>query len=186
MSTPRRRLVRPASLLTNTLCLVGCGKRKLRHAAPAKDLYCSALFHLSRKWAELHADAWAVQSARYGVVEPDKVIEPYDTTITDRSPFGRPRLTPKEIGTWLYASVQAWRSRFATATQAPALVILAGRDYWQWLIGRRVAFGTPLDGRGIGERLRWLKQHAAEAPTAEERPRRQRPTSAAHPFSTWT
>jgi hypothetical protein len=145
-----------------TLCLVGCCKRKLRHSAPARDLYGSTLFRLSRRWAELHADAWAVLSARHGVVEPDQVIEPCDTTIADRSPFGQPRLTTKGFGTWLYASVQAWRSRFATATEAPALVILAGRDRWQWLIGWRIAFSTPLGGLGIGERFRWLKQHTAE------------------------
>jgi hypothetical protein len=150
-----------------TLCLVGCCKRKLSHAAPAKDLYCSTLFRLSRQWAERHADAWAILSARYGVVETETVIQPYDTTIADRSPFGQSPLTPKEFGPWLCASVQAWRSRFATPARGAALVILAGRDYWQGLVGHRLSFSTPLDGLNIGRRLRWLKQQTARAQTAE-------------------
>jgi hypothetical protein len=148
-------------IAVTTLCLVGCSKRKLCHPAPANDLYRSTLFRLSRQWAELHADAWAILSARYGVVDPDAVIEPYDTTVADRTPFGMARLTPKEFGFWLYASVQAWRSRFATANQAPALVVLAGRDYWRWLVEHRLPLNTPLDGLGIGQRLHWLKEQIA-------------------------
>lgn len=140
-----------------TVCLVGCCKTKLRHAAPARELYCSPLFRLCRAWAERHADAWAILSARYGVVRPDNVIEPYDTTIAQRRPFGQPPLSPKDFGTWLYAQVQAWRTRYATPAQAPRLVILAGKSYWRWLVDR-LDFDVPLDGLGIGERIWWLQR----------------------------
>jgi hypothetical protein len=148
-----------------TICLVGCSKRKLSYAAPAKDLYRSTLFQLSRRWAELYADAWAILSARYGVVDPEKVIEPYDTTIADRSPFGQERLTVKEFGFWLYAGVQAWRSQFFTANQTPRLVVLAGRDYWSCLVTHRLSVTAPLDGLSIGPRLQWLKRQIAEHAT---------------------
>jgi hypothetical protein len=70
------------------------------------------------------------------VVEPDRVIAPYDTTIAARQPFGGPRLAPGEFDTWLYAHVQAWRSRYATPTCTPRLVVLAGRAYWRCLVER--------------------------------------------------
>jgi hypothetical protein len=103
---------------------------------------------------------WAILSAQHGVVEPDEVIAPYDTPISARQPFGGPRLSPKEFDTWLYAHVQAWRSQYVPAR----LVVLAGRAYWQCLVERGLEVCTPLDGLGIGERLRWLKRQTATRP----------------------
>jgi hypothetical protein len=116
---------------------------------------------------------WAVLSARHGVVEPDEVIAPYDTTVGDRRPFGGPRLSPGEFDTWLYAHVQAWRSRYATSTSSPRLVVLAGRAYSRCLVQRGLEFCAPLDGLGIGERLRWLQRQTARSPRREDRPRGQ-------------
>jgi hypothetical protein len=104
------------------------------------------------------------------VVEPDEVIAPYDTTITARQPFGGPRLPPKDFDTWLYAHVQAWRSRYASSTSVPRLVVLAGREYWRCLVDHGLEVCVPLDGLGIGKRLRWLKHQTAADPTPENRP----------------
>ena len=41
------------------------------------------------------------------------------------------------------------------------LVVLAGQDYWRCLAERGLEIVAPLDGLGIGQRLRWLKQHTA-------------------------
>ena len=123
-----------------TVCLVGCSKAKLRHPAPAQDLYCSPLFQLCRRWAEQHADAWAILSAHHGLVLPDQVIQPYDTTIAQRRPFGQQPLSPREFGGWLYGQVQAWRARYATPSQGPVLIILAGKEYWRWLVEYRLEF----------------------------------------------
>ena len=154
-----------------TICLVGCSKSKLAHAAPAQDLYCSALFRLSREWAKRHSDAWAILSARYGMIEPDRVIEPYNTTIADHQPFGGPRLTPPEFAFWLYSHVQAWCCRYASSHQAPRLITLAGRAYWHCLVEHGLEVSAPLDGLAIGERLRWLKQQLAMC----SEPNRKRP-----------
>jgi hypothetical protein len=107
------------------------------------------------------------------VVEPDEVIAPYDTTVGDRRPFGGPRLAPGEFDTWLYAHVQAWRSRYATSTSSARLVVLAGRAYWRCLAERGLEVCAPLDGLGIGERLRWLHRATAASPRREDRPRGQ-------------
>src|SRR5262249_37812985 len=88
----------------------------------------------------------------------DEVIAPYDTTIAQRQPFGGPTLSPKDFGCWLYAQVQAWRCRYATPQQGPRLVVLAGRDYWRWLVEHGLEVSAPLDGMAIGARLSWLKQ----------------------------
>jgi hypothetical protein len=146
------------------LCLIGCCKKKLPHAAPARELYCSPLFRLCLAWAQQHADAWAILSARYGIVRPDEVIGPYDNTIAQRRPFGGKPLTPPEYDGWMYGHAQArFICHYATPTQQPRLIVLAGKDYWRGLVAHGLKVETPLDGLGIGERLRWLKQQTATA-----------------------
>lgn len=60
--------------------LVSCCKKKLDHAAPAKDLYQSPLFRLSVRWLNHpgRVAAWGILSAKHGLVLPDQVLEPYD------------------------------------------------------------------------------------------------------------
>jgi hypothetical protein len=148
----------PTKIHSPLLCLVGCSKTKLGHPAPARELYCSPLFRLCRAWAERHADTWAILSARHGVVAPDEVLAPYQGTLAERRPFGGHPLSPAEYGRWLYAHVQAWRSRYVTPAQVPRLVVLAGNGYWQPLSEHGLVVEAPLEGLGIGERLRWLKR----------------------------
>src|SRR3990172_9853687 len=66
--------------------LVGCTKSKQTHAAPARDLYTpSALFRGRRDYVERSCGRWFVLSAKYGLVDPDSIIEPYDQTLTKAS-----------------------------------------------------------------------------------------------------
>lgn len=67
------------------IALVSCGKRKRSTAAAAKDLYTSPLFRLSRQWAEVCADRWFVVSAKYGLVDPDQLLDPYDLSLDSLS-----------------------------------------------------------------------------------------------------
>ena len=60
------------------LVLVGCVKSKVSHPAPAKDLYNSTLWSKRRRYAELSGMPWAILSAEHGMVDPDRVLEPYD------------------------------------------------------------------------------------------------------------
>ena len=55
-------------------------------AAAARDLYTpSALFRGRRAYVERTCDRWFVLSAKYGLVELDTVIDPYDQTLTKAS-----------------------------------------------------------------------------------------------------
>lgn len=64
--------------------LIACCKEKLDHPAPAQELYRSALFRLSKEWISRgRVDAWAILSAKHGLVMPDQIIEPYDHCLTD-------------------------------------------------------------------------------------------------------
>lgn len=63
--------------------LIGCGKEKLSHAAPAAELYTGPFFSLCKKWISKpgRVDEWGILSAKHGLVLPSQVIEPYDLTL---------------------------------------------------------------------------------------------------------
>src|SRR5438445_8554727 len=63
--------------------LVGCVSRKEPTARAAKDLYRTQLFSRRREYAEASGRPWLIVSAHYGIVDPDRVVEPYDVRITD-------------------------------------------------------------------------------------------------------
>lgn len=67
------------------VALVGCSGTKLDRPAPARELYAGNLFKLSVRWVERRPfDAWAILSAKHGLVLPDEVIEPYDVMLDGR------------------------------------------------------------------------------------------------------
>jgi hypothetical protein len=65
--------------------LVGCVKGKLPQASPARDLYVSDLFLGRRAFVERTCDRWFILSALHGLVDPSRVLEPYDRTLKDAS-----------------------------------------------------------------------------------------------------
>jgi hypothetical protein len=63
------------------IALVGCVKTKNDMPMAAKDLYTSNLFRERRRWAETKADRWFILSAKFGLVDPDDLIPPYNETL---------------------------------------------------------------------------------------------------------
>lgn len=64
-----------------SIALLSCVKTKRKSRSAAKDLYTSALFAGMRRYAEVNADAWYILSAKYHVLRPDKVVNPYEQTL---------------------------------------------------------------------------------------------------------
>ena len=71
---------------TRLIGVVGCGARKREVPAPAKDLYTSRNFKLHREFVEAFTDDWFILSAKHGVLSPNAVTAPYDTSLYDLSP----------------------------------------------------------------------------------------------------
>jgi hypothetical protein len=72
--------------------LIACSREKRAERAPAKDLYLSERFRLCRTAAEVYADKWFIVSAKHGLVHPERILSPYDTTIAN--------MTPREFEMW--------------------------------------------------------------------------------------
>ena len=60
--------------------LVACVSQKKETCDQAQYLYTSALFTKARAYALRHADRWYILSAKHGLVPPEEVIDPYETT----------------------------------------------------------------------------------------------------------
>src|SRR3546814_9105552 len=58
----------------HALVLISCSKKKLVHAAPARDLYCSTAFQMKRTMVERAGASWVILSAKHGTVEPKQKI----------------------------------------------------------------------------------------------------------------
>lgn len=123
--------------------LVSCSKAKLARRAPARELYsASDLFRKASQYCDSRCDAWYVLSAKYGLVHPDDVIEPYDVTLKT---MARP-----DMRRWGQKVARQLRELGAATLEAHA-----GRDYVWPLEEAGVNLETPLQGLSIGHRKRW-------------------------------
>lgn len=65
------------------IAILPCSQRKAKVSCSAGNMYKSNLFVLRRRYAKevLGCDEIYVLSAKYGLIDLDKIIEPYDTKL---------------------------------------------------------------------------------------------------------
>ncbi|WP_377273059.1 DUF6884 domain-containing protein [Peterkaempfera sp. SMS 1(5)a] len=69
-----------ADCVAPELIVIPCGSRKLDHPARAAEMYIGSYHRACRRAAEaLQPDRLVILSARYGLLDLDDEIEPYDT-----------------------------------------------------------------------------------------------------------
>ena len=137
-----------------TLTLVACAAKKQSVTCAAKDLYCSAWFKKARRFAE-KSQWWWILSAKHGLLHPSRIIDPYDETLAQKSADAR-RLWSARIAFQVCDIVRA--------ANIDKVIILGGKNYARtlssFLEAEGIAVETPLAGLGIGQQLKWLKEHA--------------------------
>lgn len=136
--------------------LISCSSTKLEHAAIAAKLYSSPLFRKALAYAERRCTTVYVLSALYGLVELDRMIEPYDYRLGRKA----------ERQLWAHKVVSALSAKHQRHED---LLLLAGDDYARPLLGRLHGFWTgtveqPLARFPVGERLRWLNAEIEKLP----------------------
>lgn len=99
--------------------LIACSAGKLDRPAPAAELYTGPVFTLAREWitARTELGAWAILSAKHGLVMPDQVVEPYDVALAS--------LSADEKRAWAARTREQLVERFPGAV----FMVLAGADY---------------------------------------------------------
>jgi hypothetical protein len=142
--------------------LVGCVKTKLPHAAPARDLFSSTHFRAARAYVETTGLPWYVLSAKYGLLAPDEVVQPYDVFLKDMSSAYR-----RAWGEWVVQQLLRERVDLAGTTFA----VHAGESYVAPLRGpfarAQARLVEPLQGLSLGERTRWHQQHTGSVADPE-------------------
>ena len=131
------------------VALVSCVKSKRTTAAPAKDLYVSALFQGLRRYAEVNADAWYILSAEHGLLNPVQIVEPYEKALNKMG--SRQRLEWAE---------EVQRRLLRVLPEGAEVIILAGQRYREHLVSflrdRGFSVSIPLEGLSFGRQLRAL------------------------------
>ena len=133
------------------LGLVSCAKSKQDYPCRAEEMYKpSNLFTKAYEYASKHYDQVAILSAKYGLLLPHEVIEPYELTLKT---MGR-----KAKKQWANRVYRQLKGKF-DLDEISEIYFHAGMDYREDLIpllrreGIRVQ--VPLKGLRQGEQLQW-------------------------------
>ena len=130
------------------IILISCASKKLPHKARAKNLYISPLFKLSLRYAKsLNPSKIFILSAKHGLLDLEKRIEPYDETLNDMS--------AKEVRKWARKVIR--QSGRVANLNKDQIILLATEKYRKYLIPHFTNYKVPLKGLGIGKQLKYLK-----------------------------
>ncbi len=149
-SSTQQSLV-PINPSAEAVYLVSCVKTKRATAAPAGELYISDWFKSARAFVESRGSRWFILSAKYGLVDPGSIVEPYEKTLKQQ-PIGVRRQWAAQVTGQLLMDVP----------NLTTIVMLAGQTYAEFLIPRLRAAGIevvqPMAGLSFGNQLGWLKR----------------------------
>jgi len=131
------------------IVLLSCVSKKQNHKSKAKDLYLSPLFKKSLRYAEfLNPDRIFVLSAKYGLVELDEEVEPYDKTLN--------KMSSDEKIDW--ANMVLGQLDKVVSVGKDTFIFLAGNNYRKFLLPHIKYYEIPMEGLGIGKQLQWLTE----------------------------
>ncbi len=133
--------------------LVGCVKSKRGSAAPAADLYTSALFHGRRRWVEASCSRWYILSAKHGLVAPSEMLDPYDETLTTKGSGERRAWADRVLAQLRDALGDIGRYDF----EIHAGVAYTDHGLRSGLVSAGAAVGLPVEGLGLGRQLALYK-----------------------------
>lgn len=136
------------------IVLISCASKKLTCNAKAKDLYISPLFKFNLAFARsLQPDKIFILSAKYGLVNLEKELEPYEQTLNT--------MPVLEIKKWAEKAKKQMRKKIDFKNDE--VVFLAGEKYRKYLLSSFNKISIPLKGLNIGRQLQYLKNKISHA-----------------------
>ena len=145
-----------------TIALVSCASQKQDHPCPARELYApSTLFSLSYAYAKSVAGRVYILSAKHGLVDEDAVLAPYDETLNDMSADARMDWSRKVLA----------QLGEVCDLSGDQFIILAGRNYYEFLLPALKNVTLPLGNLPLGKRIELLHRlntRFDEAPSGAE------------------
>ena len=131
------------------IVLISCVKSKRKSPAKAKDLYTSTLFQSNLQYAyHLKPDAIYILSAKYGLLDLDQIIAPYEMTLNT--------MTETEKKSWSRMVLDVLQKK--ADLKSDLFVILAGMNYRKYILSQLTNYEIPLEGLSFGRQLQELKR----------------------------
>lgn len=139
------------------IVLLSCTKSKLDHRAPAQELYsASPMFKKTLEYGKsLQPDKMFILSAKHHLVPMTKELEPYDKTLKE--------MPADEKEQWGEETVKQMKSQGINLNR-DKFVFLTGSEYMKpfkkYIPESNIE--TPMDGKRMGERLKWLNSQISK------------------------
>lgn len=131
------------------IVLLSCVSQKRPYRSKAKDLYTSALFQKSLAYAyKIKPDAIYILSAKYGLLDLETVVDPYNLTLNTMS-VGENRR---------WASLVLQQLSQVADLKQDHFIFLAGNNYRKNLLPLLSSYEIPMEGLGIGRQLQYLSK----------------------------
>ena len=134
------------------IALVSCVKSKRSHRCKAGEMYTSSLFQKMMAYAEtLNTKRVFILSAKYGLLDPDDMIDPYEQTLKT--------MKSAERRLWARGVLAALRQH--CDLDADHFVLLAGAAYRKDLVPHLKHYAVPMQGLVFGKQLQWLERQVS-------------------------
>jgi hypothetical protein len=130
------------------IVLVSCVKSKRSYPCKAGDMYTSPLFQKMMAYARsLNPQRIFILSAKYGLLNPDDVIDPYERTLKV--------MRAEERQAWALDVLSKLGG--ACNLESDQFVFLAGLPYRENLVSHLKHYEVPMEGLAFGKQLKWLE-----------------------------
>ena len=133
------------------IVLLSCTKSKLKHKAPAKELYAaSPMFKKTLEYGKsLKPDKMFILSDKHHLVPMTKELAPYDKTLKEMPTDEKEKWGEEVINQMKSHGISIDKDKF---------IFLTGSEYMKPLIKYipEENIENPMDGKRMGERLKWL------------------------------
>ena len=132
------------------IALIGCTSRKQDYSCPAIEMYTkSNYFNLKLDYCKkINIDKIFILSAKYGLLEPDTIIQPYNLHLKSTSKDYRLN--------WSENVLKDLKQK--TDIENDEFIILAGNDYMKYLLEYIPNHNNPVKGLGIGQQMKFFKE----------------------------
>ena len=132
-----------------SVVLISCGKTKHHSPTRAADLYRGSLFIKSLAYAKsLKPKNIYILSAKYGLLNLDDHVEPYEMTLNNMRHSAR--------NDWAHKVLVSLGEK--TDLASDHFIFLAGLNYRQCLEQSMKNSSAPLEGLRFGKQLSWLSK----------------------------
>lgn len=134
--------------------LINCVGTKRSYKCKAKDMYCSSLFKKAFAWLTQNCDKVYIMSAKHGLLDPEKIIEPYNVSL-----YGMTRSQRIRWSKNLYLQL-----RECTDIQHDIFIVEGGVKYTEFIQKAIPHWHIPYErdlchNFGTGRRMQWYDKY---------------------------